>query len=205
MAEYYNAVWYRWCDTSSTAASNADLAWTTWSGTTSNCAGDCTGGTANVWVQWTSGDSTGDVITCNGTGPYIDARTEEERAADEARWAAERLETERRANEAAAVRAAARDKARTLLVAMLNEQQRAQLQRERFFEVIAKHSKRRYRIHEGTHGNVRLLSEDGREVTRYCGQPNGVPTEDAMLAQKLQIEHDEDTFLQKANATRLTA
>lgn len=106
---------------------------------------------------------------------------------------------------AEAKRKEARDKARQLLVAMLNLKQREQLARDRFFDVVAHGSKRRYRVHEGTHGNVRLLDDTDREVVRYCAQPNGVPTEDAMLAQKLQLEHDEDAFLRIANATRLIA
>ena len=188
------------CATSSTT-------WLAWTGDTGTAAtiSDTT------WLLWTTSDTSTSSWSSNGTWQgwityaYVDERTDEQKAADEARWAAEHAETQRKANEALERQRAATDRAKKLLASMLTKQQREQLQRDRFFEVIAKASRRRYRIRYGTHGNVKLLNDKGEEVISYCGQPNGVPTEDAMLAQKLQIEHDEDTFLRLANATRLQA
>jgi hypothetical protein len=197
--------WYSWCD--STAATSLAAFMTGGAGGT---ASNLTGSTNAIWITWTAGD-----LTTNGTtavramtptisvGPaypaYQDHRTPEQKAADEARYA-ERLRRESEIlAEYNAQHQAASARARALLLSMLEVHQREQLQRDKFFEVIARHSKRRYRIRQGTHGNVRLLDAQGREVTHYCGQPNGVPTEDCMLAQKLQIEHDEEAFLQAAN------
>jgi hypothetical protein len=109
-------------------------------------------------------------------------------------------ETQRRVAEAAKAHADAIARARALLVSMLDVKQRKQYERERFFEVVARGSRRRYRIREGTHGNVRLLDDSGKEVTSYCAQPLGVPVGDSMLAQALMLEHDEDAFLRVANA-----
>jgi hypothetical protein len=134
---------------------------------------------------------------------YVDNRTAEQIAADEERYRVERERVQARADAAAAERRAAIERARALLHAMLSVQQREQLQREQFFEVIGHHSQKRYRVRQGSHGNVRLLDKAGREVTSYCAQPHGVPTEDSMLAQKLALEHEEQAFLKVANATRM--
>lgn len=206
-------VWTQWatvddgtCGTI-TCSSTCDT-WTTW--TTVSATSAIT--TNTVWVTWAGAVATDDPswgywvteapITATA---YWDRRTPEQRAADEARYAAERERVAARAAQAAEARAAARDRARALLLSMLDVKQRETLERDQFFEVIARDSRRRYRIRQGTHGNVRLLDDTGREVTRYCAQPTGVPDEDAMLAQKLMIEHEEQSFLRVANATRLTA
>lgn len=194
--------WLQSCETcATTAATTINTIWLTWTATCDTTAiTDLTvGGTIStaasadlVWGTWTT---TG-VVTIGNTVPYQDTRTAEQRAEEDARH-------QRMLDESLAKQKAASERARALLLSMLEVHQREQLQRDQYFEVIARHSKRRYRIRQGTHGNVRLLNEQGKEVTRYCGQPNGVPTEDAMLAQKLQIEHDEDAFLKAANATRV--
>ncbi len=172
--------------------------WTT-AGTTSNIT---VINTDAAWITWTTANDpacSGSTTIVSPPNVYVDPRTPEQFAADEARYAA------RLAEETAqlAKRPAASVRARALLLSMLDVQQRERLQRDRYFDVIARHSQRRYRIRQGTHGNVRLLDADGREVTSYCGQPNGLPTEDCMLAQKLQIEYDEVGFLKVANASRV--
>lgn len=149
-----------------------------------------------VWYNWQTADGT---LTVDHK-PFVDTRTAAEKAADVARWETERAATQQRAAEAEVIRSAARDKARALLVSMLSVQQREQLKRCSWFDVIGSHSQQTYRIREGSHGNVRLLSPDGqKEVASYCGQPNGVPVGDSMLAQKLQLECDETEYLRLAN------
>lgn len=118
------------------------------------------------------------------------------------REVAERALVAERARQAEAGRIAARDRAKALLLSLLTEAQRLQYLAENFFDVRAK-SGRRYRIHKGTHGNVFAMNEAGERLTRYCGQPNGIPDEDAMLAQKLMIEIHEEDYLRAANATPL--
>lgn len=93
-----------------------------------------------------------------------------------------------------------KERARALLTRNLNAEQRDSLERNGYFDlnIGGKH----YRIRQGTHGNVRLVVGD-REVTSFCIQPNDVPAEDAMLAQKLLLETDEASFLRIANARQL--
>jgi hypothetical protein len=193
-----NAVWYTWCDgTASTSLANFING-----GTATNLT---TGGsTANtIWVTWTTSGTTANSVIDVIHAPYVDPRTAEQRLADEVRYTEQLRDEQQRLAERETAQKAASVRARALLLSMLEVHQREQLQRDQYFEVIARHSKRRYRIRQGTHGNVRLLDAEGREVTRYCGQPNGVPTEDCMLAQKLQLEHDEEAFLRAANASRV--
>jgi len=174
--------------TTNTTSGATASTWRTW--TTDN-----TGSTAAVWITW-SAATTGSTTVI--TSQFAVRTPEPITAAERERMAAQAADYAEQRRKAIAC-------ARALLLAMLTHQQREQLQRDQFFEVIAKHSKRRYRIRQGTHGNVRLLDDAGREVVRYCGQPPGVPEDDAMLAQKLQLEHDEAEYLRRANATPLRA
>lgn len=60
-----------------------------------------------------------------------------------------------------------------------------------------------YRIRKGRSGNVDRLDDRGRVTGSYCAHPaNDVPNCDTMLAQKLMLEHDEDSFLSVANRSR---
>jgi hypothetical protein len=101
----------------------------------------------------------------------------------------------------------ARRRAEALLRGCLTDEQREDLEKKDCFylRTIAKDgAERRYRIDRSTHGNVKLLDKDNRIIGAYCVQPTGVPTEDAMLAQKLWLETDEETFRKKANFTQYT-
>lgn len=95
-------------------------------------------------------------------------------------------------------------KAQVILAENLTREQREDLEKKGCFylETVGRDGNRRkYRIDRGTHGNVKLMAPDGRILGRYCAQPNGVPTEDAMLAQKLWLETNEEAFLKVANFT----
>lgn len=188
-----------------TTAISTSVIWTSWAdnATAATTSHISTGYVWPEWVRLTTRGTTTVVLDPMDVTEIVDTRTIEERHADEARHLA-RLAEELRQHDARRARQRdATERARALLEAMLDREQRGQLQRDKFFEIIGQDSRRRYRIHHGTHGNVRLLDDRGCEVTRYCGQPLGVPIEDAMLAQKLQIEHDEAGFLRVANGTRL--
>lgn len=90
------------------------------------------------------------------------------------------------------------DRARTLLIGCLSDEQRGQFEATGYFEVVTP-TGRRYRITRGWGGNVFLIN-NGRATDRYCIHPRDyVPEEDNMLAQKLLLEHDEPTFLRTAN------
>lgn len=181
-----NGIWTGWCDsTATTTTYSLDNTWQIWT-TDSTSA---TTGNSIIWQTWTS------------TGINHDVSPEAIAAADE-RYRRQRAEHALRAREAEERRKAATAKARVLLESVLSARQKEQLQAEKFFDMVSATGKR-YRIHYGTHGNVRLLSGDGKETMRFCAQPNGVPIEDAMAAQKLMLETDETAFLNVANATRM--
>lgn len=110
----------------------------------------------------------------------------------------------------------AQRRARRLLVQHLTPEQRRTYEAHAYFDVDI--NGKTYRIRQGTHGNVRLLERAKAcppifatipaeqplvEKVSFCAQPNGVPAEDAMLAQKLMLETDERKFLEIANWTDL--
>jgi hypothetical protein len=183
--------WYSW----TTTASTVEYTWKAWVVDATSCSDATT-----VWTTWNTSTASGSyVVSADG---YVDKRTAEQKAADEARWAAEREQVRVRAAEAEVVRKAARAKARKLLESLLTEAQRESLAKRKFFEVVAQ-SGRRYRIKEGTHGNVVELNDDGKEVMRWCGQPGGVPDYDANAAQMLQLRFAEAEFRRLSNGTRM--
>lgn len=97
----------------------------------------------------------------------------------------------------------AKRRARKLLVEHLNAAQRESYEKHGYFVVEVNGTK--YRIDQGTHGNVKELDKAGKPVFVYCIQPSGVPDEDAMLAQKLNLEANEASFKRVANRTPFRA
>lgn len=100
----------------------------------------------------------------------------------------------------------AEKRAEELLDAALTKRQRRQLRTHRYFTVESKTSKRRYRIHagKGRHGNIEEVDEAGRSVRQLCCAPTGkIPEADALLGQKLYLEHAEEEFRRTANITEL--
>lgn len=138
------------------------------------------------WAQWQGG--------------IVSAKTKRQAAAEQARFDRQQAEARRLMEEQRAKIFEAQKRARALLMTSLSPAQRESLEKFRFFDIEI--SGKTYRIHQGTHGNVRQV-ENGREIITFCAQPEGVPTEDAMLAQKLMLETDEAAFLRVANARRL--
>lgn len=117
-----------------------------------------------------------------------------------------RMQREQRQYELAAVAAReirlaeehrATERARALLYSALTPDQQRSLAQRNYFDLNI--NGKTYRIKQGTHGNVRLV-QGGVETMLYCAQPPNVPAEDAMLAQKLMLECDEQAFLRVANA-----
>ena len=171
--------------TNGTSSSSTDAttgAWWAWNGTWS------------TWTAWT------EPITLQSQTFQYQPRelTAEERAAE-----TERL---RAAAEAARVRQEearlAVEKAEALLRAHLDDEQQATLDREQAFLVSVK-SGRKYKVKRGQRGNVREMDDQGQEVRSFCIHPDDVPDQDAMLAQKLLLEHDEPAFRRIANVTEL--
>lgn len=108
-------------------------------------------------------------------------------------------ERRRQEEERVAKHTAVKRRAEALLLSNLNAQQRDDLKNRGCFYLHTQSGKK-YRIDRSTHGNVKLIDETGKILKGYCAQPNGVPTDDAILAQKLMLETDEPAFLRVANA-----
>lgn len=176
-------VWDAWNNGLTT--NNAWQYWTaTKSGTT---ATTCNTITADVWCDW------------NGQLTYtlqqVPAESDAER---EARLARIRQYEENKRD--------AETRAKALLEESLSEKQREEMEKERYFTVESKDSKRRYRVRtdKGRHGNIEELDEQGRAVATLCCAPQGaIPLGDALLGQKLALEADEEMFRKAANRTAL--
>lgn len=215
-----NCVWGGWVtNVGYTTGATTDI-WCDWNGyggtgsmTTITCSNVWTGWNTNqgitvnypVWINW------------NTLEPYPHyalpavPETDEQRVAREAQQAEatrqwqERLAQQReRDSIMLKEQAEAKERAHELLLSALSREQQEEYLKSNFFRVriVDKTGTiRTYRVDHGTHGNVRLIDEAGKILRRYCIQPNGVPTEDAMLAQKLLLETDEEAFLRIANAS----
>ena len=111
---------------------------------------------------------------------------------------------QRAREEAAAKQRAAVERAEKLLQSCLTPVQRDCLEKRGFFYVTGADGNV-YRIKRGTHGNVEKVDPTSldRALERYCVQPDGVPTADSMLAQKLALECHPEAFFSVANRTVL--
>lgn len=165
-----------------------------------------TASTASItWSAWTQADSAAAIGCANRAVTALQSmivNADNIRAA-QAHAQRQNAEHQRQAG-------LAQKRARKLLVDHLTIEQRKTYEERHYFDVGV--GDKSYRIHHGTHGNVRLLTRipdsaralvDPAEVVSFCAQPDGVPTEDAMLAQKLMLETDERKFLEIANWTDL--
>jgi hypothetical protein len=87
-----------------------------------------------------------------------------------------------------------------LLREWLSPEQRAQFDRERYFDVIGCDSGKRYRIRYGSAANVDELDEAGLPRMGWCFVPNAcLVAGDVMLAQKIALETNERGALAVAN------
>lgn len=97
-------------------------------------------------------------------------------------------------------RSEAEERGEKLLREWLSPEQLAQYHRERQFEVIGCHSKRRYRISRDSVYNVELLDAQGEVEEKICFVPEGgLVLGDQMLAQKVALETDENGAMAVAN------
>lgn len=189
--------------------------WAAWNlATTSTVTWASTSDDFDVWPQWVATTaSTSDDYLWNHwnrewhrqvRAHYVAAQPPQPLTPE--RQEAIRIETERRAAELRASQAileAAKEKAEKLLQSALSPQQKEELKTKGHFHCKSNKGVL-YRIKRGTHGNVKRLDPTGtKEIESLCIQPDDVPTQDAMLAQKLMIENDEDTFRRIANITRI--
>jgi len=87
-----------------------------------------------------------------------------------------------------------------LLKEWLSEEQLAQYERHKYFDVTGCHSGKRYRIRHGTGTNVYELDGAGRPRAGWCFVPKDyLVVGDVMLAQKIALETDERGALAVAN------
>lgn len=97
-------------------------------------------------------------------------------------------------------------RALSLLMSMLNEQQRATYKVKKYFECVGSLGTR-YRIYRGTCYNVSWLDADGHPAGELCAAPERfagssyreLPQEDVILGQLLTLVSDEKVFLRAAN------
>lgn len=158
--------------------------------------------TSQIWYQWAgivASGSSGMTNVIDGAlqqgvqgGGFLGYQlTPEEREAEF-----------QRVEESRVLATAAKKKAETLLHSLLSPAQRAELEFG-YFTVQSRSSHRRYRVLVlgNRHGNVKELDADGEVVASLCCAPGGMPDHDAFAAQKLYLEHDEETFRRRANIT----
>ncbi len=158
-----------------------------------------------IWSGWvTAGTGTGtgtvSVITWGQWATQVHETQEQRRAREErdVKMRAELAAQEKR-------RVHAKLRARKLLVDHLDAEQRKSYEEKGHFYLLTRSGKK-YRIDQGTHGNVKLVDVTKNSLLgSYCIQPSGVPDEDAMLAQKLHLEMNEEEFLRVANFRPLSA
>jgi hypothetical protein len=87
-----------------------------------------------------------------------------------------------------------------LLKEWLSQEQLAQYEKYKYFDVTGSHSGKRYRIRHGTGTNVYELDGAGRPRAGWCFVPKDyLVVGDVMLAQKIALETDERGALAIAN------
>lgn len=180
--------------TSDSTATTADYTWAAWnSTTTATSTGDA------VWYYWN--------LDTGEARQYQPRQQTPEELAETARVAREyQAELQRQAAEQNRIAEEAELRAAALLKENLAPAQREEYDREKFFTVISKDGRRRYRVNKGWSHNVEEIDESGKKIATLCAHPvEAVPAHDNMLAQKLMLEHDEERFLRIANRKRLTA
>lgn len=203
-------VWRIWATTAATTATCG--AWECWTNGTyadsTNCYTSSTTATT-VWRVWANQQTWVRCHVYDYAAPPTPELTPEQKKAAAAQAERQRIENDRiRAENArlAAIEAErqriAAERADELLREHLDHQQRDELEKAKRFHVVSQKGKR-FRIDRGSHGNVFELDDKERPSRRFCIQPPGVPHGDAMLAQKLLLETDEDAFRRIANVTEL--
>lgn len=170
--------------------SSVTLTWNSWTTNSTAAVGIVVGGTTSsttVWNNWTD--------YASPTVPTPE-QLEERRLRHE--------ESARRYAESMRLRKLANERAMELLCEMLSDEQCEELKKSGYFTVISESGKH-YQIKKGRQHNVYLLNDDGRRSIEYCIMPRSgdIPDEDAMLCQKLMLEHHEQDLHRIANATTL--
>jgi hypothetical protein len=189
-----STAWVSWNDQWQTTATVSytmdtstmnDTTWTQWTGWNGYVQTDTT------WTQWVTYDGTGTISYGAGNNQLSDEDI-----------AAERQRVQDAADLRMAERVEAVKKAKALLHSLLDEKQRASLERQRFFELVSQ-TGRRMRIKQGFSRNVDELDADGKRTRTLCAHPASADLvdEDHMIAQLLTLKHDEQAFFDRANVS----
>lgn len=207
-------VYYQGTNAGGSLTGSADV-WTIWvqamgSSTQTSLGGQTT--TGNIcqhqthaliqpaWIEW---QNTSHARTDNRFGELLQARgrmSPEDRAIVEAHEA----ERKRKYEAMRVAKALAEKKAEILLRQMLTPEQKEDLTQKGCFYLHV--GEKKFRIDRGHAGNVKLVDERNEVVESYCIHPEGgIPDADAMLAQKLLLETDLETFERVANITARSA
>lgn len=203
-----NSTWKIWSQ-SATVTSASTTTWVQW---VDAVVSSSSPNSTNPWVQWVDAVSSS---TTNSANPVWDAwcRPTETMlqggvaaaaravsAEERARWAAREAELNRVADVERAARKLADAKAEVLLRQLLTPEQQEDLDKKRCFYLHS--GGKKYRIDRGRTGNVKLVDEQDQVVESYCIHPSvACPDADTMLAQKLLLETDIETFERVANIT----
>lgn len=188
---------------------DSELVWNEWittNGTATTAFTDNTDSGTSIWTTWTStGTTTHGVrltkLAIAETEEEKQARLERERQEQaERRQRAERERARIQAEEAEMQRKKdiANQRARELLLTLLNQRQSKEYKDHGWFEVL--HKGKRYRIQERT--RVQEYSKEGAYQGEWCvwlRENYEYPPIDAMIAQKLTLEGDPARFFQTAN------
>lgn len=193
----YVAVWGCWVDETTYTTTASTTVWGSWAGTsTASCSSD------TVWIRWydcQNKDSFkshvyGDFIPLSETEEHKKERLEKERIAAEKYAAAVKKQREEEKER--------EQKAWAFLVAVLNEKQKKQMEKDKFFELISVKSGTRYRIRKGQTRNIEKLDGEGKVIQKLCVHPvDYLHDYDAMAMQKLALEYDEEATVKIANVS----
>lgn len=195
-------------DADTTATTNSyivdasNTVWRTWASDTTTCT--CTDSTDTVWIHWaanaytptiTANDAELDQTTWHVWSGDVERRKRQRRRERETERRFERQRRKQRRKQLVAERTA-----EDLLTAHLDDEQRADWEKDRKFTVWSRDRKRQYVVHGNSKsGNIRRVI-DGEEVTQYCAHPaRPIPLPDHLLAQKLHLEDNDIEFIGVAN------
>jgi len=200
----WNVTYANTAATSLTVNGTNTTIWTLWNQAYTSTSITATGGTdviymtvnqAHVWTNWNES------LTARERAAAQQAAAGRRPSQEELdRWKRQEEEQRRKADEAAREARAAKERAEVLLLRHLSPQQQEDLRTKNCFTVEVDGCK--YRIQRGSHGNVHMLGERADQIRKsFCIQPRDCPEGDAMLAQKLMLEHDAEKFWKIANVT----
>lgn len=204
--------WYYWTNGTASTNANANATWGYWTASGSTSTSNLVTYNTGAWQHWNEIGTTSSAATmylpqARAVDPYAN-ETPEEREARLERWRIEQEKSVRRQRRLHKRQKIAALRARRLLEAALTDEQSEEYERTKAFTMKVRDPRdrtfRTFRVNHGIAGNVTEIDEHGRRMRKFCIHPRGslgVPTEDVMLAQKLMLETDLESFERIANVS----